>query len=526
MTKLPQRVFLVYGFLTPLLLGLAMPGRVGFWPLLFVALAPLLHVCLFLPPKKSCLLGFAAGFLYHLFLLYWIVIVVGRYGGLPLYLSFAALVLLALYMSFFWGLFCLLLSIFAGRSWHRERSISTLVWLAPVLWVALDYLRSFLFSGFPWMDIGYGLYSQPRLIQAADLGGHHAVSFALLLSNSLLVAIIDRQRSNVRWNIRMERRLLLLACGFLVFIFGYSFLRYDVVSRAVSRGLHSKIAVVQGNVNQAEKWTPEKKEQTVATYVRLAEEVLDQRDTELVVWPETALPFYLQSDPLASRIAQFVIANNIWLLTGTPAYTITGTHPDGRRDVDYFNAAVLIDAGGRLAGQYQKQHLVPFGEYVPLKKYMPFLSPLVVSVGDFTAGQSSAPLVMGKIRMGVLVCFESIFPEIARASTVAGANLLANLTNDAWYGRSSAPYQSMAMSVFRAVENKRSLVRAANTGISGFVDPVGNIIKSTELFVPTALARQVPLWEEETIFTRNGYLFGACCLCGVVAIFLFRRRGV
>ncbi len=323
----------------------------------------------------------------------------------------------------------------------------------------------------------------------------------------------------------MERRLLLLACGFLVFIFGYSILRYNIVSSAVSRGLQSKIAVVQGNIDQAEKWTPGKKEQTVAIYVRLAEELLAQRDTELVVWPETALPFYLQNDPLASKIAQFVTANNVWLLTGAPAYSIAGTHAGGRRDIDYFNAAVLIDAGGRLAGQYQKQHLVPFGEYVPFKKYMPFLSPLVVSVGDFTAGRSSEPLVMGKIRMGVLVCFESIFPEIARKSAAAGANLLVNLTNDAWYGRSSAPYQSMAMSVFRAVETKRSLVRAANTGISGFVDPVGNIIKRTELFVPTALASYVPLWDEETIFTRNGYLFGACCLCGIVVLLLFRRKG-
>ncbi len=525
MAKFPPRVTLGLGLLTPLLLGLAMPGRVGFWPLLFVAIVPLLHLCLSLSPKRSCLFGFATGFLYHLFLLYWIVIVVGRYGGLPLYLSLGALVLLALYMSCFWGVFCFLLSVFAGRSWNKERSISTLVWLAPVLWVGLDYLRSFLFSGFPWMDIGYGLYSQPRLIQAADLGGHHAVSFALLLCNSLVVAIIDRQRSDVRWNIRMERRLLLLACGFLVFIFGYSILRYNIVSSAVSRGLQSKIAVVQGNVDQAEKWTPGKKEQTVATYVRLAEELLAQRDTELVDWPETALPFYLQNDPLASRIAQFVTANNIWLLTGAPAYSLKGTHADGRRDIDYFNAAVLIDAGGRLAGQYQKQHLVPFGEYVPFKKYMPFLSPLVVSVGDFTAGHSSEPLVMGKIRMGVLVCFESIFPEIARKSAAAGANLLVNLTNDAWYGRSSAPYQSMAMSVFRAVETKRSLVRAANTGISGFVDPVGNIIKRTELFVPTALASYVTLWDEETIFTRNGYLFGACCLCGIVVLLLFRRKG-
>ncbi len=163
---------------------------------------------------------------------------------------------------------------------------------------------------------------------------------------------------------------------------------------------------------------------------------------------------------------------------------------------------------------------------MPLRPYLPFLEPLVVSVGDFTAGTSDEPLALGPMRLGLLICYESIFPDIARRSVSREANLLVNLTNDAWYGRSSAPHQSMAMAVFRAVENKRALVRAANTGISGFVDPVGNIVERTGLFVETALVQRVPLLDGQTVFNRQGHLFGPACAVVIPLCLLLggRRR--
>ncbi len=515
---------LSYGILTALLLGLAMPGHVGWWPLLFVALVPILHSSLYLSPWRSGCVGFLSGLLYHLALLYWIIIVLGRYGGLPLWLSVPALLLLACYMSCFSALFCFLLSLVAGRYWHRERSVVALVWAAPVLWVGLDYLRSVLFSGFPWMDLGYGLYTQPRLIQAADIGGHFVVTFTLVLCNGLIVGLIDRQRGDVRWNIRMERRLLLLACSFLVFIGGYSKVRYDIMQGRMARGLQTNVAVVQGNIDQGEKWSPQKKKSTVETYVTLSKSAVKGHTIELVVWPETAVPFYLQQDPLTANILDFTGKENAWLLTGSPSYSAEQQTDVDDLKVEYFNSAFLLAPSGRLQGRYAKQHLVPFGEYVPLRRFLPFLEPLVESVGDFTAGSSSAPLEMGQMKLGVLICFESIFPQIARDSVVAGANLLVNLTNDAWYGRSSAPYQSMAMAVFRAVENKRTLIRAANTGISGFVDPVGNILAQTDIFEADAVTAQLPMLHRVTVFSKSGYLFGAACLSLMLPMLLFRRR--
>ncbi len=506
-----------------LLLALAMPGYFGWSPLLFVALVPLLLIVLTSSPRRSALAGFTCGLFFFLMLLYWILIVLGRYGGLPLWLSFPALLLLSAYMAGYVALFAFLLSVLAGRYWHKERSLASFVWLAPILWVGLDYLRSIVLSGFPWMDLGYGLFDQPKLIQAADLGGHSLITFSLVLCNSLVVGIIDRQRRAVRWNIKAERRWLLAACIVLVFVFGYSTVRYQVVKVIASRSLQAQVTVVQGNIDQSVKWSPEIRAATVDRYVSLSRQGYATMDAELVVWPETALPFYPQQDPLTNRVTAFVQQDNVWLLTGAPLYSVSKEGND-KGQVQYFNGALLFNPAGAIAGTHAKQHLVPFGEYVPMRRFLPFLAPLVESVGDFTPGTETAPLKMGALRLGLLICYESIFPDIARESVKNGANLLVNITNDAWYGRSSAPYQSMAMAVFRAVETKRSLIRAANTGISGFVDPLGNVVRQTPLFTATAVTEHVPMLELETVFCRWGYLFAPCCSVLIPLLLLLRRK--
>ena len=165
-----------------------------------------------------------------------------------------------------------------------------------------------------------------------------------------------------------------------------------------------------------------------------------------------------------------------------------------------------------MAGNIIKSHLVPFGEYVPLKRFLPFLAPLVEAVGDFSRGTIDQPLVWQEVRAGVLICFESVFPELTRSWVMAGANMLVNLTNDAWYGKSSAPQHSLAMAVFRAVETRRSLVRSANTGISAFIAPTGTIDRQSELFVPWAATSPVVLCSELTFWARYGYWFAPVCL--------------
>ncbi len=524
--RLPKLPRFVAPLLTGLLLSLAMPGRFGWWPLAFVALVPLLQSALDLPPRRSCLHGLAAGFLYHLALLYWIIIVLGRYGGIPLFLSLPALLLLALYMGLYMGVFCGLVGLLVGKYWDHERSaMPLLVWSAPIVWVGLEWLRGRLFTGLPWMDLGYALYRQTRLIQAADLGGHHLLSFCIVMANALIVGMISggKHGSQGRPLCTGGRRVVLFACCALVFTVGYSFTRYRQVEMGMRRCLRAGITVVQGNIAQDAKWTGAWRQKTVDTYLDLSSRALERNITELVVWPETALPFYPSRNPLFDDVVHLAVSKNIFLITGSPWIETDGSTKGEAAAARYYNSALLVTPQGRLGGRLDKRHLVPFGEYVPLRRYLPFFEPLVESVGDFTAGKPAPPLTAGSIRAGTLICFESIFPDIARSFTAEGANLLVGITNDAWYGRSSAPVQSLAMSVLRAVENRRGLVRAANTGISAIVDPLGNLRHETRLFETAFLSATLPLMTEKTLFVRFGHHFGAVCFSLILPLLLCRR---
>lgn len=516
---------LLSSMVTALLLVLAMPGRFGWWPLLFVALVPLLVFITGKGPRTSFSAGLLTGFFFHVGMLYWIVIVLGRYGGLPPALSVPAVLLLSLYMGMYTAVFAGLISFLGSREKDRGNAIRFL-FAAPFLWVGLDWLRSILFSGFPWMDLGYGLYSQPVLLQLADLGGHHLITFVLIMINGLVLFAVNLLRhDNSGKKMHKIRSAVSLAVVFLFLATGYSVFRYRHFSRLSETSPRFQVTVAQGNIAQDEKWTPAMKASTLDVYRRLSGEAVDRSRSSLVVWPETALPFFPVNDPLFSTVSGWAASRGVWLLTGAPYFEIASDlQRSFKNAVVYFNSALLISPGGKIAGRYDKQHLVPFGEYVPLRKLLFFLEPLVESVGNFSSGSSGAPLTAGEIKLGVLICYESIFPALAREEAAAGANVLVNITNDAWYGRSSAPYQSFAMAVLRAVENRRSLVRAANTGISGFVDPVGRVMDKSPIFEALSLSAAVPVLESETIFTGLGHMFAPGCLLLFPLMFALRRR--
>jgi apolipoprotein N-acyltransferase len=278
---------------------------------------------------------------------------------------------------------------------------------------------------------------------------------------------------------------------------------------SASNAFRVSVGVVQGNVDQSVKWSPSQQQKTVETYLSQTKSLFVVGRPSFVVWPETALPFYPPSNTHMQPLKELVATNDFALLTGAPWYEIIDREA---RKVNFFNSALLLQPDGQFGGKYYKIHLVPFGEYIPLKEFLPFLAPLVEAVGDFSFGKIEQPLSWQEAKVGVLICFESVFPELSRKWVVAGANILVNLTNDAWYGKSSAPHQSLAMSVLRAVETRRSLVRSANTGISAFVTPAGTIARQSELFVPWAAATEVVLLEQLTIWARYGYLFAPLCL--------------
>ncbi len=501
-TMILGKISFILPFLSGVLLWLSLPGGGELWPLLFVALVPLLVAIQKSSIKEAGLYGLLFGLVHFLFLLYWIVIVLGRYGGLHWFVAVLVLLLLALYLSSYYFIFGVLagygLSFFPG---------AIAVWLLPTLWVGLDWVRGILFTGMPWMDLGYGLWEKTDLIQIADLFGHHGVTWVIVFTNCLLAILLTKKQT-------VSSAMFLLLSFLLVFGSGaiYSRERSSELSRTLSDNNVKaiRVGIVQGNIDQSVKWSPLQQQSTVDSYLALSYQLLaDKRVPDLLVWPETALPFYPHQNKHMQLLRAMTSQYDIALLTGAPWYEVIDLKA---RKVEFFNSALLLDSTGQFSGKYYKTHLVPFGEYVPLKKFLPFLAPVVEAVGDFTPGKIEQPLVVKDGRAGVLICFESVFPELSRKWVLAGANMLVNLTNDAWYGKSSAPHHSLAMSVFRAVETRRSLVRSANTGISAFINPFGRVEFRSELFQPFGFAADVVLYEEETFWVRYGYLFGPLCL--------------
>jgi apolipoprotein N-acyltransferase len=513
----------MYALCSGLLLILSFPGAVGWWPCAWVALVPLFAAVRDVPRGRAFRLGLLAGFVHYTFLLYWILIVLGTYGHLAWWVTVPALLLLSLYMSLYPALFAVVVS------WHMQRGRS-LIWLAPALWVSLDYIRSLLFTGFPWQDLAYSQYRAVALIQAADLVGHYGITFLIVLTNGLVYSLVLRSPfaalrrtiANSVTPVRQAREALIVAALVIVAALTYSLLRYEQMATRVARCPTQTVAVIQGNIDQDRKWSPSMQEQTLEIYDNLSDRALAASPPGgkplLLVWPETALPFYIRSGAgVPAAVVHLVRDKGCCLLTGVP-FVETAAGGDAATEASYYNSAILLGPGGTLVNRYDKEHLVPFGEYIPFREYLPFVGPVVESMGDFTPGSVEQPLACQTARIGVLICFESIFPDLARKWVANGANLLVNLTNDAWFGRSSAPWQHFSMAVFRAIETRRSLARAANTGVSCFIDPLGRTTAILPLFQADYTIAAVAICSEVTLFVRYGHYFPVLCLLGVVII--------
>lgn len=521
MIALSHKFRLFLSTFSSFLLWIALPGEGGVWPFLFIGLLPLLTAIYHAESRRQvATYGFVCGVVHYLCLLYWLILVLGTYGGLPWFVSVPALVLLAAYMACYTTVF----AIFSYVLFQNSRVIIWL-WFIPVIWVGNDWLRSVLFSGLPWMDLGYGLWRVPLLTQSADLLGHHFLTFCIVLVNTFIFLMFLRSERPFKL---AKSLIVVLPVACLLFgVIVYSQVRLRQLDKQGEIADRVHVGIVQGNINQNEKWSPDKKKSTVDNYLQLTKSIPNWQSLQMVVWPETAIPFYPNTSKLFFPISKFIIENDMNLLTGAPWYEIIDSE---KQDINYFNSALLIGDESRLLGKYYKNHLVPYGEYVPLKEFLPFLAPLVQTVGDFTPGVIEEPLAVGKIKAGVLLCFESIFPDIGRKWSEKGANVLVNLTNDAWYGKSSAPYHSFAMTVVRAVEVRRSVVRSANTGISGVIEPSGRVLDSSGIFVSWAKGFNVSLHNKTTFFVRGGYLFAPLCLIvgfgSIVVIKLRRRKNV
>jgi len=480
--------------------------RLGLFPLAGLALIPLLLAIRDVSPWDAFRLGFAAGLIHTLTLLYWIASTVATFGQLPLALAIGILMLLCAYIAGYTGLFGFLAAKIGGQPLTAPLILAS-------AWTALEYLRGNLLSGFPWGFLGHSQFAARPLIQICDITGVYGVSWLLVLINSAaLLAVLARSAKTWQGAV-VGRRIAwgwgLAACGLLVGVLLYGWGRMARYEKLAETAPAIRVAVVQGNIPQDQKWNPAFQIATTKKYIQLSQEAA-AADPDLVVWPETATPFYLFRNTVLTRMVLRAIAS-----AGKPFLIGSPYVEDREGGSAYHNSAFLFDAQAQPVGRYDKAHLVPFGEYVPLRRWLPFLGKIVAQVGDFAAGQPGGLLSTGGTTIGPLICYEGIFPELARTATRNGAALLVNITNDAWYGRTSAPYQLYALAAFRAVENRRPLVRAANTGISGFVDAAGRSYGTTRIFEDALSIGRVAMPHERTFYTRHGDLFAIACLVGV-----------
>ncbi len=481
----PIRVGLLV--LSGFLLHLAYPA--ADWDLLaWVALVPLLLIALDRPPGRAFLEGWLAGLAFFLPLLRWLTYPMTTYSTLPLPLALLVLLGLSGYLALYWG------GVAWALAWLARWVGPRVLWAAPALWVTAELGRTHLLTGFPWGLLGYSQYRRLALIQVAAWTGVYGVSFLVALVNAALAwAIVRGRRGAV-----VAVVVIGLAVG------GVALLGAQRLSGAPPPSL--PVVIAQGNIDQAVKWDKVYQAKTLEIYRVLT--TAAQGRARLIVWPETAVPAYVRSEPwVLAWLTDLAEAVETPLLVGAPDAERVG------QGVTYFNSAFLMTPRG-VAGRYDKIHLVPFGEYVPLKGLLFFVHAIAAEIGDFSSGRRVTVFPLDGASFGAVICYEVIFPDLFRRFVGEGARFMVNITNDAWFGRSGGPLQHLAMVPFRAVETGVAVVRAANTGVSAVVGPTGRIGPTLGLFERGAILTAIPLREGETFYTRFGDLFAYGCALG------------
>jgi apolipoprotein N-acyltransferase len=499
-----------------LLLALSFP-KFGHPALAWIALAPLLVALSGASLLRAFFLGLITGGIYFAGTLYWITHVMVVYGGLHGAVALLVNALLVAYLALFPAIFAL-----TTRRIAMGRGPKGLL-VAPAVWVATELGRTHLFSGFPWVLLGYSQVGVLPIAQLASVFGVYGVSALVAgVGAALACAATLAWRGAAAPGVAERPWTPVLpaaaAIGLVLAVAVWGSLR--LADGALTRdGVAVRVGLVQGNVDQAEKWDPRRAEGIFQQHLALTRQAIGE-GADVVIWPESATPFSFEEDPSgAEQIRDIAREARVSILLGSDEI-------ERGSPVRYFNSAFLVRPDGSTAGVYRKMHLVPFGEYVPLRSVFFFAAPLVEAVGDFSAGEQAVLLPLDGRTVSTAICYEIVYPDLVRRFVAGGSELLTTITNDAWFGRTSAPYQHFAQAAMRAVENGRYLVRAANTGVSGVVDPYGRVVVASPIFEPAVVMSEVRFREPLTIYTRTGDVFAyAAVVLSAAAVVVTGRRG-
>jgi apolipoprotein N-acyltransferase len=467
--------------------------------LAWVALVPLMLATDGQKPASSILYGLVAGLVFFAGSIFWMYNALHFFGGIGPVVSVVLLAVLIAYLSLYFGIF--------GWGLSRFGVGPGLVVFAPPLFVGLEFVRGRFLTGFPWELLAHTQYRLPSMIQISSVTGAAGLTFLIVFVNASLAYYVASRRGGAG---RPVIPLAAVACVVANLIWGQAQIR----GLEREGGTPFKAALLQGNIEQDKKWDRQYRDMIAERYFDMTLSSSEERP-DLIVWPEAAAPFaYGSGDPdYTFALRRVVKAANVPLLFGAVV-----TDDAGR---SYYNSAFFLSPAGA-EKRYDKIHLVPFGEYVPLRGLIPFASGLTQAIaGDTMPGTDVTPIKIDGVSAGVQICYEIIFPEGARAFAAKGARIIVNITNDAWYGRTAASAQHMMALPFRAVENRLPVIRAANTGISGFVTATGEIKSQTALFA-TAIATDTVVIPppKSTFYTRFGDLFTYVCLLTALIMYV------
>jgi len=488
------------------------------WPLTWFAVAPLIGVALHPSTTRPAFYGFVCGLFANGGGFYWIVPFLQRFGHLPFVVAAPIFLLLVSYQAI----------TFAAFAWCLRRLCDRFetgaTFIAPVVYVALEMVVPFVF---PWYLAITQAWVRPA-IQIADLTGPLGVSFLLVLCNG---AIYDSYHC-WRRSMRLPLPRLALATGILAAAFGYGLVRINQVTAARNAAPKIKVGVVQANIGIHEKWRPQLAQSQLAVHQQQAH-ALELRGAQLILWPESSYPFYFGRDqshdwpPNDPRRAQ----------RGFSTPLLFGSLTAGDRSPYPYNSALLLDKDGDVRGLFDKNILMVFGEYIPYYEQLKFIKQWIPETSNWARGTDVAvfPLATdkGEVHIGPMICYEDIFPSFGRRLVKRDPNILVNLTNDAWFGRTSEPYEHLALAVYRSVESRLDLVRAVNTGVSAYIDATGKVYDKSPSVDPdetptrpVALLDDVAVMQPFKLYATLGEWFGGACLFAAAILgLLARARG-
>jgi apolipoprotein N-acyltransferase len=458
------------------------------------------------PPHRAFTMGLIAGTVYFVGTVYWTSDVLAEFGGIATPVAIFGMVLLALYLALFPAVTALITARLITRGGPGA------LFFAPAAWVATEFFRGYLFGGFPWVPLGNSQVTVLPVAQLASLLGVYGVSGLVALVNAAIAyaLLVDGGR---------RVKALAVAAVVLVSVAAWGTVR--IANAALTReGTPLTVGLVQANIAQEDKWRASEARRIFTTHIAMTRDVV-RRGADVVIWPESSTPFTFEGEP-EGEAAMRALAREV------KVPILFGSDQEVSSPPGHYNAAFLLGPDGQTRAVYRKIHLVPFGEYVPFSQWLSFFPPLVQTLAGFspfTPGTSIVLLPIGEMVVSTAICYEVVYPALIRRAVESGSQLLTTITNDGWYGRSSAPFQHFEMAAMRAIEQGRYLARSANTGISGVVDPYGNVVASSGIFEQAGIVEEVRLLTSRTVYSvvGDGIAYVAIALVAAALITVGRR---